>query len=152
VNPPFLLALALQAATPQPSPYAWQTLVPGESAQWGIPTSGARPSIRVECGPGGRLLLSGPAAMDAQPGVPIRVTFHSAAAHVTLLAVVVETPDGRNFSLPVQAGELPIATLLRGEALNVSVAEESWDIPGDGAPAILAPLISACGARSPSRN
>jgi hypothetical protein len=139
-------SLAISAAFQQSSDYVWQNVTPGESVQWGEP-GGARRGLRIECRPGGRFQIFGPTTIDAMPGVPARVTFRNGGTAVTLLAVAVDTEDGLNFALPVEAGELPIATLLAGATLTISAGDESWAVPGAGAPAVLAPLVEACRRR-----
>jgi hypothetical protein len=129
-------SLAISAAFQQSSDYVWQNVTPGESVQWGEP-GGARRGLRIECRPGGRFQIFG----------PTRVTFRNGGTAVTLLAVAVDTEDGLNFALPVEAGELPIATLLAGATLTISAGDESWAVPGAGAPAVLAPLVEACRRR-----
>jgi hypothetical protein len=137
------ILLSLAAVQPQTDADAWRTLVSGASVQWGALGEGRR-GLRVECRTGGRLLLLGPTAADSLPGTPVRVTFRRGDEHVTLLAVTVDTGDGPSFEVPLMAAELPITTLLAGANLTISEDDESFEVPGAGAPAVLAPLVEAC--------
>ena len=138
-----LLSLALTAAQPPADASAWRTETAGESVAWGA-ADGAGNGIRIRCRPGGRLEIRGTAAPDALPGIPTRVTFRRGAENVTLLAVTVEGDSGSLLSIPVAANELPIATLLAGATLTIAIGDESREVPGAGAPAVLGPLVEAC--------
>jgi hypothetical protein len=138
-----LLSLALAAAQPPDDASGWRTETAGESVAWGA-ADGAGNGIRIRCRPGGRLEMFGPATPDALPGTPTRVTFRRGEENVTLLAVTVDGDSGPEFSIPLAAGELPIATLLAGANLTIGVADESREVPGAGAPAVLAPLVESC--------
>ena len=135
-----ILAL-LSAAALQPAAGGWR--VEEAEAVWRAQPD-ERPGLRIRCRNRGLELL-GPAAPDARPSVPTSVTFRHGDDHVTLVAVPVDSDDGLLFSVPVRAGELPIATLLAGDALTVSQSGEDAEIPGTGAPAVLAPLVEVCG-------
>jgi len=135
-----LIAILLAAAAMQPPAAGWQA--DDRSVAWRA-AEGAPPFLRIRCRSGG-LELFGPAAPDAMPSVPTRVTFRHGDDHVTLVAVPVDTDDGLVFSVPVRASELPIVTLLAGNALTIGQGDQSVDVPGAGAPAVLAPLVQAC--------
>ena len=138
-----LLSFALVAAQQPAEVYAWHTLAEGESVVWGA-ADGSAYGLRIRCRPGGRLEMFGPAPAEAQPGRPTRVTFRRGEEIVTLLAVIVDGDTGPEFSIPLAAGELPIATLRAGGNLTIGVADESRDVAGAGAPEVLAPLVEAC--------
>lgn len=138
-----LLSLAISAAQPPAEAFAWRTLIAGESVAWGA-ADGSGYGLRIRCRPGGRLEMFGPTAPDARPGIPTRVTFRRGEEEVTLLAVTIDGDSGPEFSIPLAAGELPIATLLAGANLTIGVADESREVPGAAAPEVLAPLVEAC--------
>ena len=138
-----LLSLALSTAQPLADVTAWRTVTAGESVQWGA-ADGTGQGLRIRCRADGRLEMLGPTAPDALPGTPIRVTFHRGEEQVTLLAVTVDGHTGPEFAVPLAARELPIATLLAGATLTIGMGDESFEVPGAGAPAVLAPLVEAC--------
>jgi hypothetical protein len=138
-----LMSLALSGAQAPAANYAWRTVAAGESVVWGA-ADGSGYGLRISCRPGGRLEMLGPTGTDALAGIPTRVTFRRGEDVATLLAVTVDGDSGPEFSIPLAAGELPIATLLAGATLRIGISGESRDVPGEGAPAVLAPLVAAC--------
>lgn len=139
-----MIALLLSLALAQgESAYRWETVMPGESVQYGVTGTDDR-ALRVDCRPRRGLVVLGPAADEADENRPVRVVFRRGETSVSLLGVSVFMGDGLNFAVPVLVGELPIATLLAGEPLIVEVGEARWTVPGTGAPEVLRPLVEGC--------
>lgn len=132
------------------SGYAWHTAMAGESVQYGVEGSDDR-ALRIDCEPGRGLVILGPSGGETDENRPTQVTFRHGAQSLRVLGVTVAMGDGINFTAPVQANELPIATLLAGAPLTIEHGEASWTVPGEGAPAVLGPLVEACRAASSRR-
>jgi len=139
-----IAALLLAVAAAQPAGgEGWHVAIAGESAQFGVPGTDER-ALRIDCRPGYGLRIIGPAASAPDENQPIQVTFRRGDTSVTLLGVTIMLGEGLSFAVPVQAGELPIAALVAGEALTVAHGGESWVVPGEGAAAAVGPLVAGC--------
>jgi hypothetical protein len=139
-----LAALAiLIAATVQEGTYSWHTALPGESVQYGLPETDDR-ALRIDCRRGAGLQILGPSGIQISENMPTQVTFRRGTDRIVLLGVTVSMGDGLNFAVPVAPEELPIAALLAGEPITIEHGDTIWEIPGAGAPAVLAPLAAAC--------
>jgi hypothetical protein len=144
IGPVLLLALAQSAGG-----YAWHTEMPGETVQYGIAGTDDR-ALRIDCQPAGGLVILGPSGEETDENRPTQVTFRHGDQSLRVLGVTVAMGDGINFTAPVQANELPITTLLAGAPLTIENGDSSWTVPGEGAAAVLAPLVEAC-RTAPSR-
>jgi hypothetical protein len=140
-----LLLLTLAAAIQPQAGYSWHVAVAGESVEYGIPQTDDR-GLRVTCPAGRGLHVEGPAGDAAVENLPTQIRFRSGEELVTMVGIVVLTGDGLGFSVPVGRDELPIRALLAGQPLTIERGELGWTVPGEGAAALIAPLVAACPA------
>ncbi|NGM50521.1 hypothetical protein G5B46_12960 [Caulobacter sp. 602-2] len=149
-------APAAGASTPSPelgpepgaepdSGYRWNTAMPGQSVQYGLPESDDR-LLRIDCDEHGRIEIGGPAGVDGQEGERVTVTFGEGDAARTLPALLAMAGDGMNFYAQVASDDPALRTLLAGRPLKVTQGDDSWEVPGLGAAAELEPFLQACRA------
>lgn len=130
------------APAPPPAPDApdalqWWRAAP-QSGQYGAPGTDHR-LLRVDCADGG-LWIGGPWPGDGREGDPARVTLAGQDRHGELAYA----GDGLNFAVPVERDDPALALLLAGAPLEVAAGEEAWRVPGEGAAAVLKPVVKGC--------
>jgi len=138
-----LVALFVIAAAQEPGAYVWHTAMTNESVQYGLPGTDDR-ALRIDCREG-QLTIAGPSALEVEEGDATSVSFRTSAGEETRRAEAIYLGDGMNFVAPVAADDPALAALMRGEPLRVSQGDTWWEVPGEGAPAVLAPLVRGCG-------
>jgi hypothetical protein len=135
-------AFAIAAAQP-PAGYVWHTAMANESVQYGRPGTDDR-ALRIDCREG-QITIAGPAGLEVDEGAAIGVSFRTSAGEENRRAEAVYMGDGTNFVAPVAADDPALAALMRGEPLRISVGDDWWEVPGEGAAAVLRPLLQGCG-------
>ena len=137
-----ILALALAAAQ-EPGGYAWHTAITNETVQYGVPGTDDR-ALRIDCREG-QLTIAGPSAVEVEEGEATSVSFRTSAGEETRRAEGLYLGDGMNFVADVAADDPALVALMRGEPLRISQGDAWWEVPGEGAAAVLGPLIRGCG-------
>jgi hypothetical protein len=134
--------LAITAHSQSAAPYSWNTIVPHRAAQFGVPETDDR-SLRVDCKPPGTLSITGPTPSDREDGARISVQFAAPGFH-EIRSATVSHGDVTQFTATVEGRDKAIQTLLAGRALSISTAGSSWTVSGEGAGAVLRPILAAC--------
>lgn len=137
-----IAAFALAAVQPADT-YVWYTAMANESVQYGRPGTDDR-ALRIDCREG-QLTIAGPSSRELQEGGATSVSFRTSSGDETRPAEGAIMGDGMNFVAPVAADDPALAALMRGEPLRISQGGDWWEVPAEGAAAVLGPLIQGCG-------
>jgi hypothetical protein len=143
-----LLAAAELAGPPKayvwPKAYIWNEYIPGRTIAYGIPDTGQR-AVRIDCEQREgqlHLFLGGPAGGTVGHVMALEIT--SRAGTKIFRSWIVDAADGPNFSFEIAGSEDLIATLMAGGDVRISTQGTVRTIPGEGAAAVLGPLLKAC--------
>jgi hypothetical protein len=140
-----MLALLLAAAElTSPKPYVWNTYIPGRTVAFGIPDTNHR-AARIDCeAREGKphLFLGGP--VSGQVGKVMALEITGRAGVKVFRSWIVDAADGPNFSFQIDGGEDLIQTLMAGGDVRISTQGAVRTLPGEGAAAVLGPLLNAC--------
>ncbi len=138
-----LLAAAAQLAAPQ-GDYVWNAYIPGRTVAFGIPDSNQR-ALRIDCeAREGHLHLFLGGLVNAAVGTTTALEITSRAGLKIFRSWVVPAADGANFSFQIDAHEDLIRTLMDGGSIRISAVGQARTIPGEGAAAVLGPLLKVC--------
>jgi hypothetical protein len=140
-----MLALLLAAELAgSASGYVWNEYIPGRTIAYGVPDTDRR-AVRIDCeAREGKphLFLGGPVSGTVGHVMALEIT--SRAGLKIFRSWIVDAADGPNFSFQIAASEDLIATLMAGADVRISTQGAVRTIPGQGAAAVLGPLLQAC--------
>lgn len=138
-----LLLAAAELAAPS-KPYVWNEYIPGRTIAYGVPDTNQR-AVRIDCeAREGKLhlFLGGPVSGTVGKVMALEIT--SRAGVKIFRSWIVDAADGPNFSFEISGAEDLIATLMTGGDVRISTQGSVRTIPGEGAAAVLRPLLKAC--------
>ena len=138
-----VLLAAAQLAGP-PKAFVWNDYIPGRTIAYGIPDTDNR-SLRIDCEQREgklHLFLGGPVSGVVGHVMALEITRR--AGLKIFRSWIVDAADGPNFSFQIDAGEDLIQTLMAGGDVRISTQGSTRTIPGEGAAAVLGPLLKAC--------
>jgi hypothetical protein len=122
--------------------FRWVEYVPGEQVQYGMEESDER-SFWISC-LNGKLEAGGPAGAYALGGPAIEVTLGGPAESKVYKAELIGRGDGTSFSTRIDAQDPIIRALMADQTIGIAFDEYHWEVPGEGAGAVVGPLIQSC--------
>lgn len=123
-------------------PYIWHA-AGGDSVAWGVPDTDDR-AVRIDC-EAGRMVLMAPVDPEIVEDGRVKVMAWGPGGMDMVEATTVELGDGLNFVAPLPAPSDALDGLMKGEDMTLMLLGEERVIPGEGAPAVLGPLMKRCG-------
>jgi hypothetical protein len=123
-------------------PYVWHA-AGDDSIAFGLPDSDDR-AVRIDC-EAGRMVLMGPVDSESVQGGKVQLMAWGPGGMDMLEATTVELGDGLNFVAPLPRRSDALDGLMKGADMTLMLMGEERTIPGEGAPAVVGPLMKRCG-------